>query len=63
MLLLIYSKFTYAANRFPKEFHVKTRQKKIVYIQFMFKNAELNESMGINSMDFMYVEQGIVKNT
>ena len=38
-------------------------KKKIVYIQFMFKNAELNESMGINSMDFMYVEQGIVKNT
>lgn len=61
--LIDYSQMTYATSTFPQESMKKVRAKKIVWVQFTYTNNNLNETMGLLSFGYQWMQQNIVKDS
>jgi hypothetical protein len=56
-----YDPFTYLSNSLPQSGKVKSKIKKVVYVQFKIQNNRLNESLGVNSLSFDVLPTDYVK--
>lgn len=59
--LLVFSTMTFGSSPLPVPVSKKVNKKKVVGVQFRFKNSSVNQSMGLLFLDIFYSEQRKVK--